>query len=142
MPKIIIVIIIAFFLTSLNALADKEMDSSNGGGSIRQSNSDIILFNEWDDNDKILFTTSELLLIADWGQSLDINRRGATDLNPILNHAPESTVNIYFACWVVGNYFITDNLSGYYRKLWLFGLTQFEIVVVGTNFSAGWNVRF
>lgn len=131
MLKIYIVIIaVILFLIPVTVLADEQ---SKGGTDI---------FEGWDDNDKSLFVASEILLVADWGQSLDINRKGLSDNNPILNHAPISTVNTYFAAWLVANYFITDNLPGDYRKLWLVGLVVGEMFFVGSNYGAGINIAF
>ncbi len=126
----IIAIIIIMVLIPFNALPDEQSDSGTD------------IFEGWDDTEKTLFVASEILLIADWGQSLDINRKGISDNNPILNHAPVSTINTYFAAWLVANYFITDNLPGDYRKIWLIGLVGGEIIIVGLNAGVGINIAF
>lgn len=131
MLKIYIVIIaVMLSLIPFSVLADEQGDTGTD------------IFEGWDDNDKTLFLASEILLIADWGQSLDINRKGISDNNPILNHAPISTINTYFAAWLVANYFITDNLPGDYRKMWLVGLVLGEIVFVSANAGVGINIAF
>lgn len=125
-----IVAVILFLIIPFSVLADEQSDSGTD------------IFEGWDDNDKSLFVASEILLIADWGQSLDINRKGLSDGNPILNHAPISTVNTYFAAWLVANYFITNTLSGSDRTLWLNVIASLEVYVIGSNYAAGINIAF
>jgi len=141
MPRISFVIIIILFFIPFHALSDEEGGIFNTTAE-EQDDFGITVFKGWDDTEKTLFVVSEILLIADWGQSLDINRKGVSDNNPILNHAPISTVNTYFAAWLVANYFITDNLPNDYRKMWLVGLVLGEIVFVGSNAGVGINIAF
>ncbi len=131
--KNILLIIVILFFSSTNALADIDQD-----GHIFKENP----FEGWDDYDKNIFVASEILLITDWGQSLDINRKGIPDGNPILKNAPISTVNTYFVSWIVANYFITNALSGSYRKSWLHIITGVEVYTVGSNYAAGINIAF
>jgi hypothetical protein len=100
---------------------------------------------DWSKQDKVLFSASSALLVADWAQTRHIakNPQLFYEKNPILGEHPSlGRVNTYFATVLVANYFITDALSPKWRTAYQAGLIGVELVVIGNNKRLGIKMDF
>lgn len=99
----------------------------------------------WSTQDKVLFATSSVLLVADWAQTRHIARNPDRffEKNPILGEHPSvGRVNTYFATTLVLNYIVTDALPPKWRTAYQAGLIGVELYVVGNNKRIGIRMDF
>lgn len=94
----------------------------------------------WDKVDTALGITTAALIITDWGQTRYMAKHPDQFMenNRILgDHPTVSKVNTYFACYLVGGYFLVDWLSPTNRKIVLATIAVVEIQVTRHNKSIG-----
>lgn len=86
-------------------------------------------------------TTSNVLIIADWGQTLDISARDDYfETNPILGKYPSrGEVNTYFLTCLILNNVIGEYIGG---DGWYMAISFNQAVAVGHNIIAGINFNF
>ena len=99
---------------------------------------------DWNDIDKKLFIASEVVILADWNQTLQAarNPNRYAENNLILGRHPSiGYVNSYFAGALVANYFVADYFSNY-RTQYLGTVIAAELIVVGKNRAIGLKIGF
>ena len=91
-------------------------------------------WNEWSNTEKNLFYASEISLLIDWKQTLDIQKNpNLQEINPILGkHPSDGYINNYFAVALVSNYLIADYFKDY-RIYILSGVTAVETLTIYRN---------
>ena len=102
-------------------------------------------FEGWTDNEKILFGTSTLALIADYKTTASVlyPNQGYKETNLFLGEQPsKDKLTAYFIGYVIGNYFIADYLGHKDRERWLLSVTIFETIAATHNISIGATIKF
>lgn len=101
---------------------------------------------DWTERDTARQAVVTGLLVADWGQTLDMTGRydeGYWERNPLLGHYPSrGEVNTYFAAAIVGHYLIARSLSRDNRARWQWSFIVLEGLIVGHNYKAGLSLDF
>ena len=103
-------------------------------------------FEGWTTDEKTAFVASELAILADYKTTSSLllyPSRGYYELNPIIGPQPsKQTLNLWFAGWMIGNYFISDYLGHDKRMTWLITLTVTESIEAGHNIMIGGSIKF
>ena len=102
-------------------------------------------FEGWTTAEKTAFVASELALLADYKttSSLLYPSQGYYEMNPIIGPQPSrQRLNLWFAGWMIGNYFIADNFDHNKRLTWLITLTVTESIAARHNVMIGGSIKF
>jgi len=102
-------------------------------------------FEGWTTTEKTAFVASELALLADYKttSSLLYPSHGYYEQNPILGPQPSrQRLNLWFVGWMIGNYFIADNLDHDKRLTWMISLTVTESIAARHNVMIGGSIKF
>jgi len=84
-------------------------------------------------------------LVADWGQTLHIQRSGpyGFEQNPVLGTYPSrARVNTYFAASIATTWIVADQLDAPWRRVFQVTLLLVEMIVLRNNHMIGFQVRF
>lgn len=102
----------------------------------------------WTKLDITLEVACEASLVADWGQTLDLSNKAATDQrltedNLFLGNRPRrGRVNLYFLSWLILHPIIADRLPGRVRTVFQCLTIGYEASIIGHNTSVGLHFRF
>lgn len=97
----------------------------------------------WDKTDKALFTSFLVLETIDCLQTRDIlSNQKFDERNPIIKNAGKTEATAYFALCSIGTYWIADRLKPKHRKIFLTGISLFQVSVINHNYRAGVKLRF
>ena len=105
-------------------------------------------WNDWDDTDKKLFVTQNILIAADWmttryGAKHRAELPGTYETNPILGKFPSTQkIDLYFIGVMIGNYYFADWLGSSDRKFFLIISSGLEAMTVKHNIGIGWKLAF
>lgn len=102
-------------------------------------------FEGWTTEEKSWFVASEIALLADYktSSSVLIPEQGYREMNPFIGPTPsQQRLNLWFAGWMIGNYFIADNLDHDKRLQWMIVLTVVETAASANNISIGARIKF
>lgn len=102
-------------------------------------------FEDWTTTEKVLFTASQLTLIADYKTTTNLlySSKAYYETNPFLGRNPsKQRVNLWFAGALVGNYFLSDYLVHEYRTTWLSALIVTELLYSSNNIKIGGKISF
>ena len=102
-------------------------------------------FEGWTTAEKTAFVASELALLVDYKttSSLLYPSRGYYETNMYIGPQPsKQTLNLWFAGWMIGNYFISDYLGHDKRMSWLITLTVTESIAARHNIMIGGSIKF
>lgn len=99
----------------------------------------------WDSKDKALAATMSTLLVADWGQTINMSRNPSIyhENNPILGlHPSEQSVHTYMGTALIGALTISHFLPSKYRALFMGSIIGLEIPYVYNNYRIGLKMQF
>ena len=102
-------------------------------------------FEGWTKEEKSWFAAAEVFHVTDYltTRNMLYAQQGYYETNPILGaHPSPDRLNIWFAGWLVGNYFISDALSHEHRLLWLKIYTAIEVGATANNLYVGARITF
>jgi hypothetical protein len=102
-------------------------------------------FEGWTKEEKSWFAAAEVFHVTDYltTRNLLYSQTGYYEVNPLLGPNPSpDRLNIWFAGWLVGNYFISDALSHEHRLLWLKIYTAIEVGATANNLYIGGRITF
>ena len=102
-------------------------------------------FAGWTDNEKILYGTAALALLADYKSTSSVlyPNQGYREMNPFLGEQPsKDKLTAWFIAWTVGHYFIADSLGHEDRVRWLLTVTIVEGVAATHNVMIGATIKF
>ena len=102
-------------------------------------------FEGWTKEEKSWFAAAEVFHVTDYltTRNLLYSQTGYYEANPLLGPNPSpDRLNIWFAGWLVGNYFISDALSHEHRLLWLKIYTAIEVGATANNLYISGRITF
>jgi len=100
---------------------------------------------DWTVEERMTFTASSVLLVADWAQTRQIARNAQMyrETNPIIGaHPSMGRVNAYFLSALLLNYAIGSSLDRGWRTAWFIGVQSVEASVVQRNLNIGLTLSF
>ena len=98
----------------------------------------------WTKLDHTLQAAYTTTLIADWSQTLGIAEKpGGWEANPILGkHPSRAKINVYFTLSVASGYWLADQLTPPWRRVWQVTVILFQVFIVQRNIELGYKFRF
>jgi hypothetical protein len=99
----------------------------------------------WTTTDTVLTVAAGAVIVADWGQTLNIVRRPDEfrEANPILPHYPtRGQVNQHFMAQIVVHSMVACALPANYRKIYVAGVALHGATLVFNNNRIGLKVSF
>ena len=102
-------------------------------------------FEGWTTEEKSWFAAAEVFHVTDYltTRNMLYAQQGYYETNPILGaHPSPDRLNLWFAGWLIGNYFISDALSHEHRLLWLKIYTAIEVGATANNLYIGARLTF
>lgn len=102
-------------------------------------------FAGWSDNEKLLYGTASLAMIADYKSTASVlyPYQGYREMNPFLGEQPsKDKLTLWFVGWMIGHYFIADSMNHEQRTKYLLTVTIIESAAAAHNVSIGARIRF
>ena len=102
-------------------------------------------FEGWTKEEKSWFAAAEVFHVTDYltTRNMLYAQQGYYEANPLLGPNPSpDRLNLWFAGWLIGNYFISDALSHEHRLLWLKIYTAIEVGATANNLYVGARITF
>ena len=103
-------------------------------------------WSDWTQEHKNWFVAANIATVGDWATTRNMTRRyseGYWERNPLLGRQPSTQrVDLYFASWMITNYFIADSFQGKNRTIYLQIVTGVESAMVINNLGIGLRLEF
>ena len=102
-------------------------------------------FNGWSDNEKLLYGTASLAMLADYKSTSSVlyPSQGYKEMNPFIGEQPgKDRLAAWFVGWAIGHYFIANSMDHDRRAQYLLIVTIVETSAAAHNISIGAKIQF